>query len=223
MKPVFKDNDTELRSYDFELRAQEDDEHGSFIEGVPIVFNHTTDLGWYRETIDRNALINTDLKDVRFLVNHNTDMTPLARSRNNNKNSTMQMEVKDDGMHIRVNLDTENNSDARNLYSAVKRGDVSGMSFMFSVRGDKWDDMDSDSPLRTITDISRVYEVSAVTFPAYEATSIDARCKQTLESAKAALESAREEKRKAEEAESLRKREEEERNRKLSLLEMKTL
>ena len=207
MKPVFKDNDTELRSYDFELRAQEDDEHGSFIEGVPIVFNHTTDLGWYRETIDRNALINTDLKDVRFLVNHKTDMTPLARSRNNNKNSTM---------HIRVNLDTENNSDARNLYSAVKRGDVSGMSFMFSVRGDKWDDMDSDSPLRTITDISRVYEVSAVTFPAYEATSIDARCKQTLESAK-------EEKRKAEEAESLRKREEEERSRKLSLLEMKTL
>ena len=219
MKPVFKTDDTELRSFDFELRAQNDEEHGSFIEGVPIVFNKKTDLGWYSEIIDREALSKTDLKDVRFLVNHNTDMTPLARSRNNNKNSTMQMEIKDDGMHIRVNLDTENNTDARNLYSAVKRGDVSGMSFMFTVRGDKWDDMDSDHPVRTVTDIGKVYEVSAVTFPAYEATSIDARCKQTLESARATLESAREEQRKAEEAEQMRITAENERSRKLTLLE----
>ena len=219
MEPVFKTDDTELRSFDFELRAQNDDEHGSYIEGVPIVFDKKTDLGWYSETINREALSKTDLKDVRFLVNHNTDMTPLARSRNNNKNSTMQMEIKDDGMHIRVNLDTENNTDARNLYSAVKRGDVSGMSFMFTVRGDKWDDMDSEHPSRTITDIGKVYEVSAVTFPAYEATSIDARCKQTLESARATLESAREEQRKAEEAEQMRIRAENERSRKLTLLE----
>ena len=219
MEPVFKTDDTELRSFDFELRAQNDEEHGSFIEGVPIVFNKKTDLGWYSEIIDREALSKTDLKDVRFLVNHNTDMTPLARSRNNNKNSTMQMEIKDDGMHIRVNLDTENNTDARNLYSAVKRGDVSGMSFMFTVRGDKWDDMDSDHPVRTVTDIGKVYEVSAVTFPAYEATSIDARCKQTLESARATLESAREEQRKAEEAEQMRITAENERSRRLTLLE----
>lgn len=219
MEPVFKTDDTELRSFDFELRAQNDEEHGSFIEGVPIVFDKKTDLGWYSEVIDREALSKTDLKDVRFLVNHNTDMTPLARSRNNNKNSTMQMEIKDDGMHIRVNLDTENNTDARNLYSAVKRGDVSGMSFMFTVRGDKWDDMDSDHPTRTVTDIGKVYEVSAVTFPAYEATSIDARCKQTLESARATLESAREEQRKAEEAEQMRITAENERSRRLTLLE----
>ena len=219
MEPVFKTDDTELRSFDFELRAQNDEEHGSFIEGVPIVFDKKTDLGWYSEIIDREALSKTDLKDVRFLVNHNTDMTPLARSRNNNKNSTMQMEIKDDGMHIRVNLDTENNTDARNLYSAVKRGDVSGMSFMFTVRGDKWDDMDSDHPIRTVTDIRKVYEVSAVTFPAYEATSIDARCKQTLESARATLESAREEQRKAEEAEQMRITAENERSRRLTLLE----
>ena len=219
MEPVFKTDDTELRSFDFELRAQNDEEHGSFIEGVPIVFDKKTDLGWYSEVIDREALSKTDLKDVRFLVNHNTDMTPLARSRNNNKNSTMQMEIKDDGMHIRVNLDTENNTDARNLYSAVKRGDVSGMSFMFTVRGDKWDDMDSDHPTRTVTDIGKVYEVSAVTFPAYEATSIDARCKQTLESARATLESAWEEQRKAEEAEQKRITAENERSRRLTLLE----
>jgi len=197
MEPVLKEN-TELRSYDFEIRADKNEEHGSFVEGTPIVFDQKTNLGWYDEIIDRHALDNCDLKDVRFLVNHNTDMTPLARSRNNNENSTMQMVVREDGMHIRVNLDTENNSDAKNIYSAIGRGDVSGMSFMFSVRGDKWDDLESDHPVRTITDISKVYEVSAVTFPAYEQTSIDARAKATLDSAKATLESVREEKRKAE-------------------------
>ena len=218
MKPVFKTENTELRSYEFEIRADKNEEHGSYVEGTPIVFDQKTDLGWYDEIIDRHALDNCDLKDVRFLVNHNTDMTPLARSRNNNDKSTMQMVIREDGMHIRVNLDTENNSDSRNLYSAVNRGDVSGMSFMFYVRGDKWDDLDSDHPVRTITDIGKVYEVSAVTFPAYEQTTIDARAKETLESAKATLESAKAEKRKQEEADKARLLQENERSRTLAIL-----
>jgi HK97 family phage prohead protease len=150
-------------------------------------------LGWWDEIIDDGALAETDLRDVRFLVNHNTDMIPLARSRNNNENSTMQMEVVDGkGMMIRVDLDTENNAEAKSLYSAVTRGDISGMSFMFTVDGDKWDDIDSEHPTRTITKISKVFEVSAVTFPAYEATSIQARgLSDALESAKASLENER--------------------------------
>ena len=220
MEPKFKGGDTELRSFDFEMRAASEDGRGDFIEGVPIVFERETDLGPYSERIARGALDKTDLKDVRFLVNHNTDMTPLARSRNNNANSTMRMEVGDEGMKIRVSLDTENNSDARNLYSAVKRGDVSGMSFMFTVRGDEWEGLDTDKPCRTITDIGRVFEVSAVTFPAYEQTTINARCQEALESAKAALESAREEKRKACEAEEARKVEENKRAREIALLEV---
>lgn len=220
MEPKFKTKDTELRSFDFEIRAANSDDKGDFIEGVPIVFEREADLGYYFEKIARGALDKTDLKDVRFLVNHNTDMTPLARSRNNNANSTMQMEIVDEGMKIRVSLDTENNSDARNLYSAVKRGDVTGMSFMFTTRGDKWDDLESEKPRRTITDIGKVFEVSAVTFPAYEQTSINARCQQTLESAKAALESAREEERKACEAAELRKVEENKRAREIALLDI---
>ena len=167
MKDIELKDGQEFRAYQFELRANQDEEHGNFIEGVPIVFNKRTDLGWYDEIIADSALNNTDLKDVRFLVNHNTDMIPLARSRNNNDNSTMQMKVEKDGMHIRVNLDTENNSEAKNLYSAVKREDVSGMSFMFRVRKSEWDETNPDHPTRTITDIEKVYEVSAVTFPAY--------------------------------------------------------
>lgn len=146
-------------------------------------------MGWYDEIIAAGALDGTDLKDVRFLVNHNTDMIPLARSRNNNENSTMQMSVDDKGMEIRVDLDTENNAEAKSLYSAVERGDLDGMSFMFSVDGDKWDDIESDHPTRTITKLGKVFEVSAVTFPAYEATSISARgLDSALDSAKSSLE-----------------------------------
>ena len=190
-------NKVELRSFDFEVRAQKDEEHGTFLEGNPIVYEAWTDLGWYDERIADGALADTDLKDVRFLVNHNTDMIPLARSRNNNENSTMQMSVEDGvGMHIRVNLDIENNADARALYSAVERGDISGMSFMFTVDGDNWEDIDSDHPKRTITGIRKVMEVSAVTFPAYDQTSISARgLDSALDNAKSSLEEVRAEKR----------------------------
>ncbi len=218
MKPDFKTEKDELRSFDFEIRAAKDEQNGTFIEGVPIVFDKKCDMGFFEEYISRDALSKTDMKDVRFLVNHNIEMTPLARSRNNNANSTMQMEVKEDGMHIRVNLDTENNTDAKNLYSAIQRGDVSGMSFMFIVRGDKWEKLDTDYPKRTITDIEKIFEVSAVTFPAYEATSIKARSVSALESARQELESKRAEEFKSEEA----KRENEERNRSLTLLELQT-
>lgn len=180
-----------IRAYNFEIRANNDDKHGDFIEGRPIVYNSVTDLGWFDEIIEEGALDKANLKDVRFLVNHNTDMIPLARSRNNNENSTMQLEVDKEGMKIRVNLDTENNTEARNLYSAIKRGDITGMSFMFTIDGEEWEDEQSNHPTRHIKSIAQVFEVSAVTFPAYEATEISARNKAVLDSAKATLDSVR--------------------------------
>ena len=184
--------DKEIRAFNFECRAEENEQHGTFITGTPIVFDQATDMGWYQETIARGALDSTDLKDVRFLVGHNTSMIPLARSRNNNENSTMQMTVGDNGMNIRVDLDTENNAEAKALYSAVKRGDMSGMSFMFIVESDSWDDIESDYPKRTIRSIKTVMEVSAVAFPAYPQTTIQAASEDAaLESVRASLESAR--------------------------------
>lgn len=183
----------EIRAFDFEVRAEENEEHGKILTGQPIVYDERTNLGWYDEIIDNGALAETDLRDVRFLVNHNTDMIPLARSRNNNANSTMQMEViEGKGMSIRVDLDTENNAEAKSLYSAVERGDISGMSFMFVVDGESWEDIDTDHPTRHVRSIRQVLEVSAVTFPAYEATSIQARgLSDALDSARASLESER--------------------------------
>lgn len=185
----------EIRAFDFEVRAEENEEHGHFLTGRPIVYNQRTDLGWYDEIIEAGALDYADLKDVRFLVNHNTDMIPLARSRNNNENSTMQLITDEAGMGIRVDLDTENNSEAKSLYSAVGRGDITGMSFMFEVDKDSWEDIDSDHPLRRIRSFNRIFEVSAVTFPAYSQTSIQTRgLSDALDSAKESLDSVKAEK-----------------------------
>lgn len=189
----------EIRSFDFDINATESEERGKYIEGRAIVYNQRANLGWYDEIIASDALKDTDLRDVRLLINHNTDMIPLARSRNNNANSTMQLTVDEDGMGIRANLDVENNADAKALYSAIERGDISQMSFMFVVDKDSWDDLESDHPTRTITGIKRVMEVSAVIFPAYTQTSLQARgLADALDSAKASLESAKAEAREIE-------------------------
>ena len=185
----------ERRSYDFEIRAQEED---GIVElsGRPIVYNSRTNLGYFDEIIEQGALDGTDLTDVRFLVNHDAGKIPLARSRRNNGNSTMQFSVDQEGMRIDwVKLDVKNNEQARALASAVKRGDITGMSFMFILDEDgyEWQNLETDHPTRVIYRITSVSEVSAVTFPAYEATSIEVnqRNKQALESARAALDSAR--------------------------------
>lgn len=184
----------ERRNYQFEVRAEEGEDGVKILTGRPIVYNSPTDIGgWFQEEIMRGALDETDLTDVRFLVNHNTDMIPLARSRRNNGNSTMQMTVDSEGLFLnKVSLDVENNTDARALYSAVERGDLDGMSFMFSVEEEEWDYSNEDYPTRRITKIGSVVEVSAVTFPAYESTFIDSRSKEVLDSAKSALERAKE-------------------------------
>lgn len=185
-----KDN-MEQRSYNFEIRAEQTEDEIGIVTGRPIVYNSKTDLGYFDEVIERGALNGADLKDVRFLVNHDISKIPLARSRNNNANSTMQLMVDDQGMNIRVNLDVKNNSDARNLYSAIERGDISGMSFMFQIDDEEWTELESDHPTRHIKKISNVIEVSAVTFPAYEDTEISVRNKKALDNAKLALDSAK--------------------------------
>lgn len=184
-----KTKELEQRSYLCEVRAE--GEQDGIITGRPIVYNSRTNIGYFDEIIDSGALDGADMTDVRFLVNHDISNIPLARSRRNNGNSTMQLTPDGDGLGIAANVDIENNAQARSLYSAVQRGDVTGMSFMFSVDEERWENLESDHPTRHIVKIGSIVEVSAVTFPAYDSTSINARSSETLESARAALESAR--------------------------------
>lgn len=178
-------SELENRSFTFEVRAEET-ESGHIITGRPIVYNSVTNIGDFDEVIERGALDSADLTDVRFLTNHDLSKIPLARSRRNNGNSTMQLSVDYEGMAIRVDLDTENNAEASALYSAVQRGDITGMSFMFSVVDEKWENLNTEHPTRHILAIGTVIEVSAVTFPAYDSTSISARNREALENARAA-------------------------------------
>ena len=190
-----KKKEMEKRSYTFEVRAERREDGVNRISGTPIVYNSPTDIGGYfREIIEQGALDGADLRDVPFLVNHNDRMIPVARSRRNNANSTMRLQVTSAGMDIEADLDTERNETSRALYSAVERGDIDGMSFMFRVAEERWEDLDTEYPTRYITKFEAIGEVSAVTWPAYDATAINARSKEALDNARSALDSARQQK-----------------------------
>lgn len=183
-------SDPVIRNFSLmDLRAVDD---GNYIEGHPAIYDQTTNIGgWFNEVIERGAFDNCDFDDVLFSVNHDLKKIPLARSRRNNGNSTMLLQVNEKGLYIRANLDIENNTEAKALYSAVKRADIDGMSFIFYVDAEKWEDLDSETPTRRIQKIKRVIEVSAVNFPAYSGTDINARDKHVLDNALKALENAR--------------------------------
>lgn len=176
-----------------DIRAQQDDEKKiKRLEGHPAVFNSETSIGgYYTEVIDRGAFDGCDFDDVLFFVNHETRKMPLARSRRNNKNSTMRLKVDETGLYFEADLDVENNTEARQLCSSVERGDITGMSFMFRVKEQTWENLDTPNPTRRIKKIAKVYEVSAVNNPAYDQTDINARDKEALENAKNALDNAR--------------------------------
>ena len=162
------------------------------IQGHAAVFNQMVSIGgWFNEIIERGAFDGCDFRDVSLFVNHETNQIPLARSRSSHSNSTMELEVDDIGLFIRANVDIENNPEAKTLHSSISRGDIDGMSFMFRIKEQKWENLDTDMPTRRILKIAKVYEVSAVNYPAYDQTDISARDKSVLDSAKQAVEEAR--------------------------------
>lgn len=191
------------RGFTAEFRAVGDDSEkkGKRIEGLAAVYEQETRIadyfGEFTEVIRKGAFDETDFSDVRLLVNHDMSGIALARSRNNNKSdkpNTMQLTVDKQGIHIAADLDTENNEQARALYSAIDRGDMDGMSYCFYVAEDnqRWSKKDG-MDYREIIKVDKVIEVSAVNFPAYEGTSINSRSldsdKRALENARALLES----------------------------------
>lgn len=185
-------NDVVIRSFGMvDLRA---DDEGSYIEGHPAIYDQKTNIGnYFYEVIERGAFDETDFDDVVFTANHDLHKIPLARSRRNNGNSTMQLKLDDKGLFVKASLDVENNSEAKSLHSAVKRGDIDGMSFIFYVKDEKWEDRDSDMPTRRILKVKKVREVSAVNFPAYSGTDINARDQLVLDNAAMTLENVRSE------------------------------
>lgn len=176
-----------------ELRAIEPTENsGHTVEGYAIVYEQEVSIGgWFNEIVKRGALDGADLTDVPLFIHHNSDEIPLARSRRNNGSSTMKLTADDKGLHFRAELDVENNTDAKALYSAIQRGDISGMSYSFRVKEEKWLNMDTPTPTREIYKFKKIGEISALWSPAYEGTSIEARDRELDSSDKIALDNAR--------------------------------
>lgn len=184
------------RGFTAEFRAggSDDENTGHIVEGLAAVCEQETRIAdEFIEVIRKGAFDETDFDDVRLLVNHDFNGIALARSRRNNKSdkpNTMQLWVDDNGnVNIKADLDTENNEQARALYSAISRGDMDGMSFCFYVseENQRWTNSDGVT-VREILKVDKVIEVSAVNFPAYGGTNIDSR---SLDSDRRALDNAR--------------------------------
>ena len=184
----------ESRALTFEMRADTLESGIRRISGRPIVYEARTHIGAFDEIIRAGALNAADMRDVVLTYNHDLSRIPIARSRRNNGNSTMQLLPDEQGLTMWADADTENNAEARALVSAIERRDIDGMSFIFTIGDEEWQDLETDHPTRIITRIDQIFEVSAVIFPAYDQTTINARNAETLENAKAALERARAEK-----------------------------
>lgn len=157
----------ENRLANIELRNQDDDR--MILEGYALVFNKETLIGdeenGFIESIDRNALTSTNMKDVPMKYNHDDSHLIIARTRN----KSLELVVDDIGLKVRAELiDTESNKD---IYKMVKAGLLDKMSFAFTVSSQKIDRSGS-IPKRTITGIDRLFDVSVVDLPAYDQTSI---------------------------------------------------
>ena len=180
-------NKKETRFSSIETRS--DEESKMIVEGYAIVFNEETLIGdeerGFIEVIDKNALAETNMKDVPFKYNHNDVTLILARTRN----GSLSLEVDEKGLKIRAELiDTTSNVD---IYKSIVAGLLDKMSFAFCVKSQVWD-RSGKLPKRTITAIDRLFDVSVVDLPAYDQTSIQAsqRSLELVETELKALDSA---------------------------------
>lgn len=176
-----------------EIRALEPNEKSEYIvEGYAVVYEQMVKIGdWFNEIVKRGALDGADLTDVPLFIHHNGQYIPLARSRRNNPNSTLQLIPDDRGLFFRAKLDVENNTEARALYSAIQRGDISGMSYAFRVDEEKWLNLEDPIPTREIYKFKQIGEISALWSPAYDGTNIEARAGGLDNPDKLALENVR--------------------------------
>jgi len=150
----------------FEIRAQDD---GMTVEGYAATFDQPTvmyeyDGVEYKEVISRGAFDKSQMADV--VMNFDHQGKPVART----KNSTLNLTI--DNVGLKVKADLSGTQEARTLYEEIKAGYIDKMSFAFTVEDESYD---KATHTRSINSIKRLYDVAAVSIPAYDSTSIQAR------------------------------------------------
>ncbi len=184
-----KPSDNDLRR-EIQFRALGEDEKPEglkdemIVEGKAITYDEKTKLFSmdgedYFEIIERGALKETDVSDVFLKYNHSDNFMVLARTRN----KTLSIEEREDGVYIRATL--ANTSEGKDLYELIKRGDIDKMSFAFTEKDGLFNE---ETKTWTVRNITKLYDVAAVTVPAYENTNIYAVRMNELENRKSELE-----------------------------------
>lgn len=165
-------NQRQTRAFGADLKTREDGGEEMIIEGYFAVFNVETELwpGAYEE-LAPEAFSETMSNDVRALINHDTTLV-LGR----NKVQTLSLSVDQRGLLGRIKVNPAD-GDAVNLYERVKRGDVDQCSFGFNILGEEVEFREDGTVKWRITKVD-LHEVSVCTFPAYEATGVQARHKE---------------------------------------------
>ncbi len=162
-------NNLEVRQFDcHELRAEKDEKGKKKVKGYAAVFNSLSeDLGGFREKINRNAFDNVLDDDVVAVFNHDMNMV-LGRS----SSGTLKLSVDERGLFTEI--DMPNTTLGNDLIELVERGDISKMSFGFYVDRDAWIESETDF-VREVKEVKRLIDVSLVTKPAYNDTSVAVR------------------------------------------------
>jgi HK97 family phage prohead protease len=184
--PRTDDTGRERRMLAGEVRSlrRADGDTAEVIQGMAALFNAETQIGYdwwaFREVIRPGAFTRAVAEDdVRGLFNHDPNLV-LGR----NRAGTLRLEETGEG--LRYEIDPPDASYARDLVQSIRRGDVTGSSFMFTVRKETWTDPPEGSaelPLREILE-AELYDVSPVTFPAYDETTVSAHARDRLQAAR---------------------------------------
>jgi len=153
----------EIRKLDLQFRAEDTEDKKMEIKGYAVVFDSPETYD-YTEVIDKHALDKTDMTDVVLRYNHEDTFMVLARTRN----KSLNLNVDDKGLFMEATLQ-DDISQHRDIYNAIKSGLIDKQSFAFTVEEDNYD---YDTDTRTITKIGKLFDVSVVDQPFYNATDV---------------------------------------------------
>ena len=159
----------EKRIFNVETRVDTNEEGKDVVVGYASVYDsRSNNLGGFYEYIERGAFTDELIakSDVRALINHDPNLI-LAR----NTSGTLKLEADEKG--LRYEFDMPNTTYGKDLAISMKRGDITQSSFAFTVAEDDWSTDDDGNNIRTITKIDRLYDVSPVTYPAYNMAESD--------------------------------------------------
>lgn len=153
----------EIRKLDLQFRAENSEDGKMEVKGYAAVFNSPETYG-YTELISERAFDEADMSDVVLRYNHNDSFMVLARTRN----KSLDLKVDEKGLYMDARLQ-DDITEHKNIFNAIKSGLIDKQSFAFVVDEDEYD---YDTDTRTITKIGKVYDVSVVDQPFYNATDV---------------------------------------------------